>query len=90
MNECYVYVWERVSYMSHNYHDDGAVLIVAPSLDDARRAWLAHCETLPSWVMGVTRAKILQCELMTMLPDRVFPTVALATEVRCYPNAGCC
>ena len=31
-----VYIWQRVDHLTHNYHDEGGIVVIAHSLDRAK------------------------------------------------------
>ena len=72
-----MYVWERVSGLTSNWHDGGGTLVVADSLEFARELLQAN---------GVSKS----CEALTEEPN-ISTSVEINEDlVVIFPDAGCC
>lgn len=69
-----VYIWNQVSAVSDNYHPEGGVVIIAPSLDRARK--LGE-ETFAGMKINTK-------------PSFSVPCSATEEKIYVFPNAGCC
>lgn len=73
-----LYIWNSVSDLTDNYHNGGGVVVVAPSLERARKIIKENCYSEhPD-----------KCGALTEPPDHVIDL----SEERCFifPDAGCC
>ena len=72
----HVYMWERISNCTENYHPEGGLLVVAESLDSA-------IDKARECGIGLTSDELE--------PDRIWPTdPSQESEVWIFPDAGCC
>lgn len=75
-----IFIWERVDGVTHHYHAEGAVLVVAEDLNHAREVWRVFAAT------GLN-----QEALNAAGPDHEYATSASAEpEVLVFEDVGCC
>lgn len=81
------YVWQDTCPVSDNYHEDGGLLVVAPSLDEARADALAQLieERGGYSTVDYESARWLSDDPTVVLDDVVGERVVIV-----FPNAGCC
>lgn len=73
-----LFIWTRVERLTYNYHDEGGVAIVAPSLELARSMLLNPNINGP-------------CTALTKPPDAVYEVSDEHVPVMyVFPDAGCC
>jgi len=94
-----VFIWERVTNATNEYHSSGGLVVVAASLERARELIPAtfcdslfhddcHADDGSECRMVLVRG---DCEALKVEPDYVYPTYAGTDErVIVFPNAGCC
>lgn len=87
-----LYMWNYVYPVSTSFHNGGAVMIVAPSIERARALWV---EKVPE-TFGLNYQARLDGDPNTTLdeePDKVFPldpSVEHPESLTIYPDEGCC
>lgn len=75
-----VYIWSRVANLTENFHNEGGLVVVAPSLEKARAFML-------DW--GVRS----YCKAHTTDPDASYTLATGGADVPAlfiFPDAGCC
>lgn len=73
-----LFVWQDVSDLTSNYHDNGGVLAIADSLERARQIILEFPD------VGS------KCEVMLQDPDFTAFVTDSEEKVMVFPDAGCC
>ena len=74
----YVFIWENVQNLTHRYHDEGGLVIVAKELAEARAMYLANDGQA-------------NCAVLTEPPTRIIACVAQEKPVVfIFQDAGCC
>lgn len=72
------FVWNRVSYVTVNWHDKGGIFVIAPDLESARGMF--HDAGIP-----------LDCEAFARDPDTILELVGEPEQqIVVFPDAGCC
>jgi hypothetical protein len=72
----HLFVWENVSLITTSWHDGGGLLVIAPSLDQAREIIRKKC---PEGCEALTAEPALTCQV-----DHYESLLML------FPDAGCC
>jgi len=74
-----IYIWFDVSGLTYHYHDNGGLVIIAPSLEKAREFFL------------VEHPEQAECEMLTIEPDEVLDLKdEITSRVYRFQDAGCC
>jgi hypothetical protein len=91
-----LFIWHDVGSVSENYHDEGGLGVIAPSLDAAREFLRAPYVREWTTIKGEKRAAEERhvpdaCQAFTAPPDETLELVG-EYEPRAFvwPNAGCC
>lgn len=81
-----LYIWEDTSPVSGAYHDGGGIVIVAESLDAARKLWDSHASDEDDYIF------VRDAHKATEPPPDVAYHLAGVNEPRvfAFPDSGCC
>ena len=79
-----VFVWERLSCVSENYHQEGGLLIIAKDMSRAIEIVQEKVDTTSGYYK-------VDCDAKTKEPTLVYDTTDDAEErAMIFPDAGCC
>lgn len=84
-----VFVWGYISGATHNYHDEGGLVIFAASLDRARALLRDRVPDGNFWDAELNAPRAT-CEAFTEPPDYVRSCYGSDERVFVFPDAGCC
>ncbi len=84
----YMFMWKSIDELTHRYHTEGGLLVVAASLKQAER--YVNCERAAVHVSYSEPEESF--DLITLgTPDKVWPLYDNAEPyVAIFPDAGCC
>lgn len=76
----FVFIWDEVDNLTHNWHDDGGLVVVAVDLAKAREL-IVDNGRIPA-----------SCTALTDPPDHTYPLKrgTYQDKVFVFPDAGCC
>jgi hypothetical protein len=79
------FLWTNAQHLTSRYHDDGACLCFAETLEAAREAYRAEHDKLYGEVSESSH-------VLTRLPDHTWEVLSPLPIIPChiFPDAGCC
>lgn len=82
-----VYIWERISLCSGNYHTEGGVVVIANTEEEARELFAKH----PSLYQGNYLEPAEYTYIQEGETPVVYPLLGWHEQkVFIFPDAGCC
>lgn len=85
-----IFIWESVDYMSRHYHPQGGVVIIAKSLQAARKLWGKNWEDIIAEKDWKDEPESTDTTIFNTKPTLVLETNAIEPRIFEFPDAGCC